>query len=91
MALLTGTLWENDNPHASCNHGFASHVVRLIFRDCLGIDRIDEIHKSVYLYNDFKAPENVKAVLPMRNGSIKVTVSSGARKVEITGDYQLGK
>ena len=91
MALLTGTLWENDNPHASCNHGFASHVVRLIFRDCLGIDRIDEIHKTVYLNNDFKAPENVKAVLPMRNGSIKVTVSSGARKVEITGDYQLGK
>ena len=27
MAELTGTLWENDNPNASCNHGFASHVV----------------------------------------------------------------
>ncbi len=90
MALLTGTLWENDNAHASCNHGFASHVVRLIFRDCLGIERIDETHKIIYLNNDFKAPENVKAVLPMKNGSIKVTISSGARKVEITGDYKLG-
>ena len=27
MAELTGTLWENDSPTASCNHGFASHVV----------------------------------------------------------------
>jgi len=26
MADRTGTLWENDAPHASCNHGFASHT-----------------------------------------------------------------
>lgn len=27
MAECTGTLWENMNDHASCNHGFASHVI----------------------------------------------------------------
>ncbi len=27
MAELTGTLWENETPTASCNHGFASHVL----------------------------------------------------------------
>ncbi len=27
MANLTGTLWEMDSPTASCNHGFASHVI----------------------------------------------------------------
>lgn len=27
MADLTGTLWENENTTASCNHGFASHVI----------------------------------------------------------------
>ncbi len=27
MALKTGTLWENDGDYASCNHGFASHVL----------------------------------------------------------------
>ena len=27
MADCTGTLWENDTPTASCNHGFASHVI----------------------------------------------------------------
>ncbi len=27
MAEQTGTLWEHDSPSASCNHGFASHVI----------------------------------------------------------------
>ncbi len=27
MAEKTGTLWENDGDYASCDHGFASHVV----------------------------------------------------------------
>ena len=27
MADLTGTLWENESTTASCNHGFASHVI----------------------------------------------------------------
>ena len=27
MALKTGTLWEHNNTHASCNHGFASHAL----------------------------------------------------------------
>ncbi len=27
MADITGTLWENIDTHASCNHGFASHVI----------------------------------------------------------------
>ena len=27
MAQLTGTLWEHDSTFASCNHGFASHVI----------------------------------------------------------------
>jgi hypothetical protein len=34
MALETGTLWENDTSRASCNHGFASHV--LVWLDVLG-------------------------------------------------------
>ncbi len=28
MAKTTGTLWENMSDRASCNHGFASHVIR---------------------------------------------------------------
>ena len=90
MAKLTGTLWENDSTSASCNHGFASHAVRFIFRDCLGIDKVDEINKTVYLNSDYTAPENAKAIIPLNNGSIKVTVENGERNVEILGDYKIG-
>ena len=34
MAIRTGTLWEHDKESASCNHGFASHV--LLWLDKLG-------------------------------------------------------
>ena len=35
MAETTGTLWENETSNASCNHGFASHV--LYWMDKLGM------------------------------------------------------
>ncbi len=35
MAERTGTLWENISATASCNHGFASHV--LYWMDGLGL------------------------------------------------------
>ena len=41
MAQLTGTLWENKDMRASCNHGFASHVCHLLLRDILGIKQVD--------------------------------------------------
>ena len=41
MADRTGTLWENIDVRASCNHGFASHIAHILFRDILGIKLID--------------------------------------------------
>jgi len=41
MAQRTGTLWENITPEASCNHGFASHVVHLLYRDVLGLYEVN--------------------------------------------------
>jgi len=50
MADRTGTLWENDTDEASCNHGFASHGgVHLLYRDVLGLQRVDVVRKSVDL------------------------------------------
>lgn len=90
MAQKTGTLWEADTTKISCNHGFASHAIRFIFRDCLGINEIDETNKKIYLNNDYTAPQNAKAMIPLKNGSIKVTMEGEARKVEIVGDYKIG-
>lgn len=49
MAELTGTLWENMSTTASCNHGFASHIVHVLYRDILGVYRIDPVGKTVTL------------------------------------------
>jgi alpha-L-rhamnosidase len=49
MAERTGTLWENDGAYASCNHGFASHVAHMLYRDVLGLYRIDPVNKTVRL------------------------------------------
>lgn len=47
MADRTGTLWEYVDEKASCNHGFASHICRVLYRDILGIHKIDSLKKSV--------------------------------------------
>lgn len=38
MAEKTGTLWENDKPSASCNHGFASVAAVLLLRCLVGYE-----------------------------------------------------
>ncbi len=47
MAQQTGTLWENITTEGSCNHGFASHVVHLLYRDVLGLYLIDPASRLV--------------------------------------------
>jgi alpha-L-rhamnosidase len=47
MARQTGTLWENVHAQASCNHGFASHVVNHLYKDVLGVVRIDQAARQV--------------------------------------------
>ena len=49
MAELTGTLWEKLEPEASCNHGFAAHIAHTLYRDILGVYKIDPILKKVTL------------------------------------------
>ncbi len=47
MAERTGTLWEHMQNHASCNHGFASYIGHVLYRDVLGIKEIDYENKSI--------------------------------------------
>jgi len=55
MAERTGTLWENVGDYASCNHGFASHVVHTLYRDVLGVYRVDYESRKVFLrFGDLK-------------------------------------
>ncbi len=49
MAERTGTLWENDTEAASCDHGFASHIVHTLYRDVLGVYAVDPVNKTITL------------------------------------------
>ncbi len=44
---------KNISTHASLNHGFASHIVHVLYRDVLGIANIDVENKTV----SFRIPE----------------------------------
>jgi len=48
MAEKTGTLWEHSDPSASCNHGFASHVTHLLYRDVLGAEYLPAEKRLVF-------------------------------------------
>ena len=73
MADLTGTLWENDTPTASCSHGFASHVERMYYRDVLGIRSIDAVHKKIALGFADVPLQTCAGTIPI--GADSVTVS----------------
>ncbi|MCL2752494.1 MAG: hypothetical protein FWE62_07055, partial [Firmicutes bacterium] len=49
MAERTGTLWENDQPHASCNHGFASYAAAFFMEAVAGYKGFDPVGKTVYV------------------------------------------
>lgn len=47
MADRTGTLWEHLDERASCCHGFCSIAAEYLFRDVLGVRRIDRVRRTV--------------------------------------------
>lgn len=65
MAERTGTLWENTDSSASCNHGFASHVAVMLLRDVVGIAKVDHATKRVYVVPSLSD-------LPWSSGSVPV-------------------
>ena len=70
MADRTGTLWENDTPSASCNHGFASHAAHVLLRDVLGLRRVDPAGRRLEVcFADLKL-ENCKGSVPTPDGPI---------------------
>ena len=91
MAERTGTLWENDSPHASCDHGFASHVVRLFHRDVAGIYAVDAVGKKIAI----RLPKIdrlawASATQPVPGGSIKIRWEKKDGKLSYTLETPAG-
>ncbi len=84
MAKRTGTLWENVNTAASCNHGFTSYVAPLIAYGISGYLSVDEEKKEVAFAEDF-GKEDVRLTIPLANGSLNIYVEDGERKILADG------
>ncbi|MBL9137948.1 MAG: hypothetical protein JNK85_18930 [Verrucomicrobiales bacterium] len=86
MADRTGTLWEHDGDYASCNHGFASHVVHVLYRDVLGLHQIDPIRRRVRLrFTDIKL-DWCEGSLPVDGGRVSMRwwTENGQHRYHVT-------
>jgi len=72
MADRTGTLWENVGASASLNHGFASHIVRTLQRDVLGVHEVDPVRKQVVLRFGDAALDWCEGTVPTPDGPIQL-------------------
>lgn len=70
MALKTGTLWENTGDYASCNHGFASHILHCFYRDILGVAGIEN-NRIRLVFHDLPLTE-CQGTLPVSGGLLSI-------------------
>ena len=70
MAERTGTLWEDNTPSKSCNHGFASHVAVFCVKNVLGISAIDAKERTVTVQTTDVPLSSCSAALPVPGGMI---------------------
>ena len=83
MAERTGTLWENVDAAASCNHGFASHIAHVLYRDVLGVT-LDHEEKTITVKATDVKLEFCVGALPAGSGLVKVAWKTVAGKRQRT-------
>jgi alpha-L-rhamnosidase len=86
MAERTGTLWENRDERASCNHGFASHIAHVLVRDVLGLYAVDVAQKKIILRINPVQLDWCAAQLPIPGGTLRLAwwYENGTQKFEIS-------
>lgn len=81
MAELTGTLWENIHTRASLNHGFASHIAHVFYRDLLGLKEVDVINKKIFItFNDTDI-KSCKGIVPAGNDMLRLQWEKKGKKL----------
>ncbi|SFT21477.1 family 78 glycoside hydrolase catalytic domain [Paenibacillus sp. BC26] len=91
MAEQTGTLWEHNRTTASCNHGFASHVVRSLYRDALGIESLDLKQNKLSIAFTDTSLQWCSGKLPTPEGLVELEwrIEDGELRYRITAPPQL--
>jgi len=72
MAERTGTLWENIDTRASLDHGFASHIVNVLYRDVLGLYQVDWVKKQVHLRFTDTELNSCEGRVPVPEGAVSL-------------------
>lgn len=79
MAKTTGTLWENLNPTASCNHGIAAYAGYILIRAITGFEGFKN-GKPVFA--DKFANINGVFEIPCKAERYKVVLNNGGREIK---------
>ncbi|MDX9754500.1 MAG: hypothetical protein RBU29_11090, partial [bacterium] len=90
MVDRTGTLWENVDPGASCNHGFASHTAHVLYRDVLGIYAVDPLAKTITLRFADVNLDWCEGILPLADGEISLRWWREDEEIQYQIDYPAG-
>ena len=90
MAEKTGTLWEHTGTSASCNHGFASHVAHCLYRDILGVHRLDVQNKIVALRFADVGLEWCQGRIPTADGPVSIRWRTQADRILYQADVPAG-
>ena len=91
MAKQTGTLWENDNPNASCNHGFTSIVTVFLTEAIFGYKGYDAKQKILKFDEDFCEDVNCKIALTIEGKTLEINIENGERTIINDTDYKIIK
>ncbi len=90
MAKKTGTLWENQKPEASCCHGFASIASEYIYRDILGVRKVDYVRRRVTFSPPADVPlEWCEGVVPLSDSETATIAWRRGKDGAITRDVSL--
>lgn len=84
MAQKTGTLWEHMGTQASCNHGFASYLAHIIYRDVLGVTNIDYRKKVITISVPQIDVDECSGAIPIGDEKIELKWNRSKAGVEYT-------
>lgn len=89
MAEESMTLWEMDSPVASLNHGYASHICHLLYRDLLGVTKIDTVTKTVHIRKPESNLDWCNGRIPTKDGFITVNWTKDGLTYEVPAGYHV--
>jgi len=90
MAEKTGTLWENTTTDGSCNHGFASHVAHCLYRDILGVYKIDSQQRVIELRLSDVGLQWCEGKMPTKDGEVSVRWWKNGDEIRFQVDVPAG-